>query len=150
MDVLEICLPQRFGLRRGGLKRTVTTSIVVVATGLLIGPLIITIIVFRPLRGIIGNGGGSWRRVDNNSSSRSSVPTVFSSDASFSSSESSRMMTMSSPGSLRMSQLRSLKSFLANSASREVSAMKSSSSEDKERSITRAFPEELPCSKTGE
>jgi hypothetical protein len=28
--------------------------------------------------------------------------------------------------------------------------MKFSSSEDKERSITGAFPEELPCSKTGE
>jgi hypothetical protein len=49
-----------------------------------------------------------------------------------------------------MSRLRSPKSFLANSASQEVSAMKFSSSEDKERSITGSFPEELLCSKTGE
>jgi hypothetical protein len=38
MDVLETCLPQHLGLRRGGLRRTATTSIVVAATGLLIGP----------------------------------------------------------------------------------------------------------------
>jgi hypothetical protein len=69
MNVLETCLPQHLGLRRGGLRRTVITSIVVAAIGLLIGPLIITIIVFHPLRGIVGNGGGSWRRVDSNKSS---------------------------------------------------------------------------------
>jgi hypothetical protein len=50
--------------------RIVTTSIAVVATGLLIGPLIITIIIFHPLRSIVSNGGGSWHRVDNNRSSR--------------------------------------------------------------------------------
>jgi hypothetical protein len=66
MDVLETCLR----LRCGSLRRTVTTSIAVAATGLLIGPLIITIIIFRPLGGIIGNGGGSWRRVDSSRSSR--------------------------------------------------------------------------------
>jgi hypothetical protein len=78
------------------------------------------------------------------------VSIVFSFGASFSSSESSRMMILSSPDDSRMSWLRSPKSFLVNSVPREVSAMKFSSSEDKERSITRAFPEELPYSKTGE
>jgi hypothetical protein len=69
MDVLETCLPQHLGLQRGGLRRIVTTFIVVVTTSLLIGPLIITIIVFCPLRGIVSNGGGSWRRVDSSRSS---------------------------------------------------------------------------------
>jgi hypothetical protein len=59
------------------------------------------------------------------------------------------MMTLLSRG-LRMSRLRSPKSFLVNSASRDVSAMKFSSSEDKERPIIGAFPEEPSCSKTGE
>jgi hypothetical protein len=59
MDVLETCLPQHLGLQHGGLRRTVATSIVITATDLLIGPLIITIIIFYPLRGIVGSGGGS-------------------------------------------------------------------------------------------
>jgi hypothetical protein len=70
MDVLETCLPQHLGLRRGGLRHTITTSITVVTTGLLIERLIITIIIFHPLRGIIGNDGGSWRWVDSSRSSR--------------------------------------------------------------------------------
>jgi hypothetical protein len=69
MVVLETCLPQHLGLRRGGLRRIVATSIAVATTGLLIRPLIITIIVFHPLRGIIDNSGGSWRRVDSSRSS---------------------------------------------------------------------------------
>jgi hypothetical protein len=60
------------------------------------------------------------------------------------------MMTLPSPGDLRMSRLRSLKSLLANSSSREVSVMRPCSSENEERSTTAAFPEELPCSNTGE
>jgi hypothetical protein len=70
MDVLETCLPQHLGVRCGGLKRTVTTSIAIAANGLLIGHLIIIIIIFCPLRGIIDSGGGSWRWVDSNRSSR--------------------------------------------------------------------------------
>jgi hypothetical protein len=61
MDVL--------GLRRGGLRRTVATYIAVATTGLQIVPMIITIIIFCPLRGIIDSGEGSWRRVDSNRSS---------------------------------------------------------------------------------
>jgi hypothetical protein len=137
MDVLQTCLPQHLGLRRGGLRLTVTTSIVIVATGLVIGSMIITIIVFRHHNSISSHEFGAGRL-------------LISSGASFSSSESSSMMTLLSPGGPRMSQLRSSKSFLVNSASREVSAMKFSSSEGKERSITGVFSEELPCSKTGE
>jgi hypothetical protein len=59
MGVLETRLPQHLGLRRNGLSRTGTTSIAIVTAGLLIGPLIITIIIFCPHRAIIGNGGGS-------------------------------------------------------------------------------------------
>jgi hypothetical protein len=70
MDVLDTCLPQHLSLRRGGLRRTVTTFITDVATGLLIGPLIITIIIFCPLMGIVVNGGGSWRWVDSGRSNR--------------------------------------------------------------------------------
>jgi hypothetical protein len=70
MDVLETCLPQHLGRRHCGLRHTVATSITVAATGLLIGPLIITIIIFCPLRGIIRNGGGSWHRIDSSRSSR--------------------------------------------------------------------------------
>jgi hypothetical protein len=69
MDVLETCLPQHLGLPRGGLWSTVTTSIAVATTGLLIGPLIITIIILHLLKGIIGNGGGSWRQVNSSRSS---------------------------------------------------------------------------------
>jgi hypothetical protein len=49
-----------------------------------------------------------------------------------------------------MSRLRSPKSFLVNCVPRDVSAMKFSSSEDKEISIIGAFPKEPPCSNTGE
>jgi hypothetical protein len=70
MDVLETCLPQHLGLRRGGLRRTVTTSTVDATTGLLIGPLIITITIFLPLKSIISSGRGSWCRVDSSRSSR--------------------------------------------------------------------------------
>jgi hypothetical protein len=79
----------------------------------------------------------------------SSVQAVFSSCASFSSSESSRMMTLPSSGGPRTTQLRSPKSLWVNSKSREVAAMISSSSKDEDRSITGAFPEP-PCSNTGE
>jgi hypothetical protein len=150
MDALETCLPQHLGLRRGGLRRTVTTSIVVAATSLLIGPLIITIIMFHPLRGIISNGRGSWCSVDSSRSSHEFGVDCLLIWRLLSSLESSRMMTLPSPDGPRMSRLRSPKSFLANSASREVSAMKFSSSEDMERSIIEAFLEELPCLKTGE
>jgi hypothetical protein len=69
MDIIETCLPQHLGLRCGGLRRTIATSIAVAAIGLLIGPLVITIIVFCPLRGIIDSGGGSCRWVDSSRSS---------------------------------------------------------------------------------
>jgi hypothetical protein len=73
-----------------------------------------------------------------------SIPTIFFSCASASLSESSRTMILPSPGGLRMSQLRSPKSFLASYASREVSPM------NEEGSIIGVFPEALPCSNTGE
>jgi hypothetical protein len=59
-------------------------------------------------------------------------------------------MTLSSPGGLRMSRLRSPKSFLMSSASCKVSTMKFSSSKDEERSIIGVVSEVLPCSNTGE
>jgi hypothetical protein len=61
-----------------------------------------------------------------------------------------RMMILSSPGGPRKSRLRSPKILLANSSSRETSTMRSPSSEDEERSTTRAFPEDPHCSHTGE
>jgi hypothetical protein len=70
MGILEARLPQHLSLRRSGLRRIGATSVAITATGLLIEPLIITIIVFRPHRGIIGNGGGCWCRGDSNRSSR--------------------------------------------------------------------------------
>jgi hypothetical protein len=70
MDILETCLPQHLGHQRGGLRRTVATSIVVATTGLLIGPVIIIIIIFCPLRGIDDSGECSWHRVDSSRSSR--------------------------------------------------------------------------------
>jgi hypothetical protein len=60
------------------------------------------------------------------------------------------MMTLPSPGGLRMLQLRLPKSFLVNSASREVLAMKFPSSKDKERSIIITFSEGSYCLNTGE
>jgi hypothetical protein len=113
-------------------------------------PLIITIIFFVPSGASSATTEAVGTRLTAAEVAASSVPAVFSSDASLSSSESSRMMTLPSLGGPRMSQLWSPKSFLANSASREVSAMKFSSSEYKERSIIGAFPEEPSCSKTSE
>jgi hypothetical protein len=49
-----------------------------------------------------------------------------------------------------MSRLRSPKSFLSSSTSREVTTMKFSSSDDEERSIIGVVPEALPCSNIGE
>jgi hypothetical protein len=73
-----------------------------------------------------------------------SIPTIFSSCASSSSLESSRTIILPSPGGLRMSRLRSPKSFLASFSSREVSTM------NEEGSIIGVFPEAMPCSNTGE
>jgi hypothetical protein len=70
-----------------------------------------------------------------------STSTTFSSRTFSSSSlESLRMMILSSPGSPRKSRLRSPKSLMSNSLSRETSAMRYPSSEDEERSTTGAFP----------
>jgi hypothetical protein len=124
MGVLETCLPQHLGLRRTGLRHTGTTFVAIVTASLLIGPLTITIIIFGPA----GASSAMAKAVDAGLTAAevaaSSVLAVFSSDTSFSSSEPSKMMTLSSPGGLRMSRLRSPKSFLVNSASREVSVMK--------------------------
>jgi hypothetical protein len=74
-----------------------------------------------------------------------SVPVVFSSRTFYSSSsESLRMMILPSLGGPRMSRLRSPKSLLANSSSREVSVIRHSSSEDEERSTIGAFSEDPP------
>jgi hypothetical protein len=70
MDVLETRLPQHLDLQRGGLRLIGDISIAVVVASLLIGPVIITIIIFRPCRSIIGVGGGIWGRVDSSRSSR--------------------------------------------------------------------------------
>jgi hypothetical protein len=66
-----------------------------------------------------------------------------------SSSESLRTMILPSSGGPRMSRLRSPKSFLASSSSREVSATESSSPEDEARSTTRTGSEGPPCSHRG-
>jgi hypothetical protein len=71
-----------------------------------------------------------------------------SSRASYSSSESLRMMILSSPGGMRRPRLRLPKSLLAKSSSHEVSRKRSSSC--KERSTIRILLEGPPCSKTGE
>jgi hypothetical protein len=58
--------------------------------------------------------------------------------------ESSRMIILPSPGDPRMSRLRSLKSFLVISSSREVSTI------NEEGSSIGIFLEALPCSDTNE
>jgi hypothetical protein len=52
------------------------------------------------------------------------------------------MIILTSSGDPRTSRLRSPKSLLVNSSSRETSVMRSPSSEDEERSTTRAFLED--------
>jgi hypothetical protein len=79
-----------------------------------------------------------------------SVSAASSSHTSSSSSESLRLMTLPSSGGPRSLQLRSPKSFLANSSSREVSGMRPYSSKDEDRSTTRTFSEGSPCSNTDE
>jgi hypothetical protein len=69
--------------------------------------------------------------------------------SSFSSSESLRMITLPSSGGPRTPRLRSSKSLLVNSSSREVSRMRPSSSKDEEISTTGTFSEGAPCSSTG-
>jgi hypothetical protein len=117
MGVLETRLPQHLGLRRTDLRHTGATFIAIVTASLLIGPLTITIIIFGPA----GASSAMAEAIDAGLTAAevaaSSVSTVFSSDTSFSSSESSKMMTLPSPGGPRMSWLRSPKSFLVNSAS---------------------------------
>jgi hypothetical protein len=78
-----------------------------------------------------------------------SVSVTSSSLTSSSSSESLRMMTLSSPGGLRSPRLKSQKSLLTISSSHEVSGMRFSSSEE-ERFTTGIFLEGLPYSRTGE
>jgi hypothetical protein len=58
-------------------------------------------------------------------------------------------MILPLPGGPRISWLRSPKSFLANSSSRDVSAMDSSSPEDKAKSKTGTGSEGTPCSHGG-
>jgi hypothetical protein len=89
-----------------------------------------------------------WRAEDG----MTSVSIVVSSrtSSSSSSSETLRMMILSSSSGLRTSRLSSSKSLLVNSASRKVSWMRPSSSEDEERSTTGAFPEGPPYSNIGE
>jgi hypothetical protein len=59
MGVLNTCLSRHLGLRCGSLRLVDATSTTVAAVSLLIGPLIITIIVFHPRWSIIGVSGGS-------------------------------------------------------------------------------------------
>jgi hypothetical protein len=80
----------------------------------------------------------------------SSMPVVFSLRTS-SSSDSLRTMILQSPGDPRAAWLSSPKSLWVNSKSQKVVAMRSSSSEDEDRLITRTFPESpSPGSNTGE
>jgi hypothetical protein len=58
-------------------------------------------------------------------------------------------MILPSPGGPRISRVRSPKSFLANSSSRDVSAMDSSLPEDKAKSTTGTGSEGPPCSHGG-
>jgi hypothetical protein len=60
------------------------------------------------------------------------------------------MITLPSPGGPRTELLSLAKIFWANSKSQEVSAMKFSSSEDEDKSITGDFLEGPPFSNTGE
>jgi hypothetical protein len=78
-----------------------------------------------------------------------SALTTVSSCVSSSSSELLRTMILPSPGGPRMSRLRSPKSFLANSSSREVSATESFSPEDEARSTIGTGSEGPPCSHGG-
>jgi hypothetical protein len=78
-----------------------------------------------------------------------SALTAASSCVSSSSSESLMTMILPSPGGSRISRLRSPKSFLANSSSREVSATEPSSLGDKARSTTGTGSEGSPCSHRG-
>jgi hypothetical protein len=78
-----------------------------------------------------------------------SALTAASSCVSSSSSESLMTMILPSLGGLRISRLRSPKSFLANSSSHEVSATECSSPEDKARSTTGTGSEGQPCSHRG-
>jgi hypothetical protein len=73
----------------------------------------------------------------------SSMPVVFSLRTS-SSSDSLRTMILPSPGDPRAAWLSSPKSLWVNSKSQKVVAMRSSSSEDEDRLITRTFPESPP------
>jgi hypothetical protein len=100
---------------------------------LLIGPLIITIIDPCPCRSI----GGRNRNCRGFSTGRPLLLCA-------SSSELSMMIILLSPGGPRMSRLRSAKSFLVNSSSREVSTT------SKEGPLTGVAPEALPCSNTDE
>jgi hypothetical protein len=70
MCVLETLLPQHLGLRRSSLRRTGATSVAIATAGLLIGPLIITIIILCPRRGIVSNGRGNLCQGDSSRSSR--------------------------------------------------------------------------------
>jgi hypothetical protein len=106
---------------------------------------------FHPRRCIIGVSGGGRGWVDCSRSSRSfSAGSLLLTHLLFFSSESLRMIILSSPGGPRTSWLRSPKSFLMNFSSHKMPGMRPSSSEDEDRSTTRTFSEGPPCSNTGE
>jgi hypothetical protein len=73
-----------------------------------------------------------------------------SSRTSYSSSKLLRMMMLPAPDGPRTSRLRSPKSLLTNSSSRDVSGMRPSSFEDENRSTTGTFSEGPSCSNTDE
>jgi hypothetical protein len=103
MGILETCLPQRLALRRDGLRLAGATFAAVATASILIRPLIIIIIIFTPA----GASSASTEAVEAGLTAAEvaagPVLVVFSYSASFSSSESSRMMTLPSPSGPRMS-----------------------------------------------
>jgi hypothetical protein len=113
---------------------------VVVTVSFPIGGAITTIIILHPVCAPLASAAEAVE-VGIPVAEEGTAPTsaAFSSCTSSSSSESLRMMMLPSP-----------KNLLANSSSCEVSEMRHSSSEDEERSTTRAFLEESPCSNIGE
>jgi hypothetical protein len=83
-------------LRHTCLRCTDATSVAIAAAGLLIKPLIITIIIFHPRKASSATAEVVDAGLTVVEVAMSSVPAIFSSGAFFSSSESSRMMTLPS------------------------------------------------------
>jgi hypothetical protein len=137
---------------RGSLRLTGITTAAVITASHLIRALIITIIVFCPRRGIVAVSGGGWGRVDySRSSCIFGVSSLLLTHLFFIGVVEDDDLVIT--GGPRTARLSSPKSIWVNSKSREVAAMRSTSSEDEDKSIIGAFPEgppaQTPASKSG-